>query len=258
MKASKNFILKYILIAVTIAVALYFVLLSTERKGLVDMCIEAVLFFCGSMIAFRGFLKDKSNSNFSKFKFFYGLTYLLIVISFCVGIYYFIKNPAVVEIKAEDVSDSSVLIIHSLIKSLSIICLIFTWSYFYKYLNIDITFKKKVSLYLFGASLYMGASIVIWRLVNDASVLSLGFIVGIVVGIFACIARDYRARYLTIIFSVYSIIHLVEFYMMGKGMHLVTGINNPIYWGTTVLYILEVRRWISMEEKKSILNERKA
>lgn len=81
--------------------------------------------------------------------------------------------------------------------------------------------------------------------------LSLGVIVGSVIGIFALIALDKRTRYLTMIFILYSSIHLIEFYMMGKSKSLTTGLNNVAYWWVTVLYVLEVRRWIKLELSKN-------
>ncbi|MGF7059646.1 hypothetical protein [Brassicibacter mesophilus] len=252
MKKSRILHWRDLLLALVISVVGYMVLLSTTRTGLVDMSIEAILFLSGSIIAFKGFSKSKKNmdKNFRRFELFYGLTYLIVVISFIMGIFYFIKNPNVIEIRVSDVMDNNLLIIMSSIKSFTMIFLIFTWIYFYKYLNIKESRKKKITMFLIGFSFYLGASIIIWKLTYDINVLSLGVIVGSVIGIFTLIALDKRTRYLTIIFTVYSSIHLIEFYIMGTGKHLTTGINNPVYWGVTVLYVFEVKRWIDSELNK--------
>lgn len=252
MKERKSKIPKNFLIATLVGIIGYIILLSTNRTGLVDISIESILFFTGSMIAFKGFLKSKKlkSNNFRKFQLFYGITYLTVVISFMMGIYYFIKNPNVIEIGVLDVIGNSWLIFMSSIKSFSMIFLIFTWIYFYKYLNINVSVRKKITVYMIGLLIYLGLSLVIWRIVDDINVLSLGVILGIVIGIFALIALDKRTRYLTIIFTIYSIIHLVEFYIMGIGEDLTNGINNPIYWSVTVLYILEVKRWIDLETNR--------
>ncbi len=78
----------------------------------------------------------------------------------------------------------------SSIKSFTMIFLIATWFLF----------------------LYLGVSAIIWKLTGDINVLSLGVIVGSVIGICAMISLDNRVRYLTVIFIVYSSIHLMEFY----------------------------------------------
>ena len=249
MQKGKNVFRNNVLAAIIVAIAGYLILLSTDRTGLVDMSIEALLFLIGSIIAFKGFTASKGivNKHFRKFVLFYGLTYLTVTISFIMGIWYFIKNPNVIEIEVADITGNHWLIMMSFVKSFSMIFLIFTWSYFYKYLNIAASRKKKIVVYLAGVLIYLGMSIIIWKMVGDMNVLSLGIIVGIVVGIFALIAQDKRTRYLTVIFMIYSMIHLIEFYMMGIGKSLTTGINNPIYWAVTVLYVLEVRRWIGME-----------
>ncbi len=38
--------------------------------------------------------------------------------------------------------------------------------------------------------------------------------------------------------------------MMGMGEELTTGFNNVAYWWVTVLYVLEIRRWIMKELSK--------
>ena len=70
MHKRKNAYHKDILLAIIIAVIGYMILLSTSRTGLVDMSIEAVLFFIGSIFAFKGFLQSNkmTNKNFKKFQ----------------------------------------------------------------------------------------------------------------------------------------------------------------------------------------------
>ncbi|GMQ62890.1 hypothetical protein [Vallitalea maricola] len=243
---------KELLLALVISAVSYMVLLSTIRTGLVDMSIEAILFLSGSIIAFRGFFKSKKkiDKNFRRFELFYGLTYFIVVISFILGISYFIKNPNVTEIGVSDITNNNLLIIMSIIKSFTMVFLILTWSCFYKYLNIEESNKKKITMFFLGFLFYLGASIIIWQLTSNINVLSLGAILGIVIGIFAMMSLDKRTKYLTIIFTAYSSIHLIEFYMMGIGKHLTTGLNNPVYWGVTVLYVFEVKRWIESELNK--------
>lgn len=250
MKERENILWKDVLLAIIIASIGYMILKSTTRTGLVDMSIEAILFFSGSVIAFKGFWKSrgKGNKNFAKFQIFYGIAYLIVVISFIMGISYFIKYPNIIEIGVGDVKGNSWLVAMSSIKSFSVILLVFTWSYFYRYLNIKKSLSRNIMIFLLGFLFYLGGSIIIWRLTGDINVLSLGIIVGSIIGIFALISQDKRTRYLTMIFTIYSLIHLAEFYIMGIGKDLTTGINNPVYWGVTVLYVFEVKRWIDNEK----------
>lgn len=252
MKGKKYELWKDILLAILISCLGYICLLSTSRTGLVDKSIEAVLFLSGSIVALRGYFRSKkvSNKNFKKFELFYGITYLVAGISFIMVIAYLIKNPNVKEIGIADIEGNTWLIIMSTIKSTSILFLVFTWVNFYKYLKIKKSLARNIIVFLGGVSIYFGASTVIWNLTGDINVLSLGLIIGIVIGIFALIAQDKRTRYLTIIFIIYSTIHLIEFYIMGTGKNLTTGVINPIYWGITVLYVLEIKRWIEMETNK--------
>ncbi|MGM7685226.1 hypothetical protein ACSVDA_24275 [Cytobacillus sp. Hm23] len=240
---------KDILLALITSIVGYMVLISTNRVGLVDITIEAILFSIASIIGFNGYRRSSKsiNKHFKKFELFYGITYSIAVVSFIIGIYFFINNPTILEIELANVTESTLLIIMSLIKSSSLIFLIFTWIYFYKYLKITESPRKNILIFFSGFLLYLMLSVVIWFITNDTSVLSLGIVVGSVIGIFAMIAQDKRTRYLTIIFTVYSSIHLVEFYMMGIGKSLASGLNNPIYWGVTVLYFCEVNRWIKNE-----------
>ncbi len=249
MQKDQSVLWNNVLLAVVVSVIGYIILKSTSRTGLVDMSIEMILWFVGSMIAFRGFIKSngRTNINFKKFEFFYGLTYLIIAVSFVMGVHHLLKNPTIIEIGVADITKSSWLIIMSSIKSFSMVFLIITWSYFYKFLNIKVSRGKMIAIFSAGFLLYLGAAAIIWWLTNDLTVLSLGIVVGLVIGIFALIAQDTRARYLMIIFTIYSGIHLVEFYLMGTGSSLTTGLNNPIYWGVTVLYILEISSWIKQE-----------
>ncbi|WP_105619716.1 hypothetical protein [Vallitalea okinawensis] len=253
MKRGIDLYWKDILIATIIAGIGYIGLSTTKQTGLLDMSMEAILFFTGSMIAFWGFFSSnkKTNRYFKKFQLFYGLTYFTVVISFCMGIIYFVNHSDIIEIGIDELMSDQVLMIMSAIKSFSMVFLIITWIYFYKYLSIKETAKKKILVFLTGFLIYLSVSILIWQLTNDVNVLSLGVIVGSVIGIFALIALDKRTRYLTMIFILYSSIHLIEFYMMGKGKSLTTGFNNVAYWWATVLYVLEVRRWIKLELSKN-------
>ncbi|WP_414151779.1 hypothetical protein ACIZ62_08905 [Acetobacterium carbinolicum] len=241
----------FLLVIIVSAVG-YIVLLSTTRTGLVDMCIEGALFLIASIIALRGFSKSKDTmeKNFRRFELLYGLTYLIAVISFIIGIYYYVNNPNIVEISISDVMGNNLLMVMSSIKSFTMVFLIFAWISFYKYLDIKGTSRKKIITFLGGFSLYLAFSIIIGGLTDDISVLSLGVVLGSIIGIFALIALDKRTRCLAIIFAVYSCIHLSEFYLMGIGKNLTTGLNNPVYWAVTLLYILEVKRWIDNELNK--------
>lgn len=227
----------------------YWILSSSTRTGLVDISVETTVFFVGSMIAFWGYSKSNKNTNpyFKKFQLFYGLTYLIAVISFCIAIYHYLMHPEIIEIGIEEATSSPLLIVMSAIKSFSFVFLILAWVNFYKYLNIQATKKKKRSMFILGFLLYLGASIVIYFMTNDMNVISLGAIVGIAIGIFSVNALDTRTRYLTTIFVVFSSIHLIEFYMMGMDKVLTSGFNNPAYWFVAVLYVLEIRRWIKRE-----------
>ena len=234
-------------LAVIISIIGSLILVSTERTGLVDMSVEGVIFFIGSIIAFKGFVRSRDivNKDFKKFELFFGLAYLTVVISFIIGIYYYLINPQIAEIGVADLSGSNWLILMSLLKTVSMFLVILCWIYFYRSLEIVKPLGRKIKVYLLGFLLYLGASIIIWQITDDITVLSLGVIVGAIIGIFALIAQDKRTRYLTVIFTAYSSIHLIEFYLMGIGKSLTTGLNNPVYWAVTVLYVLEVRRWIN-------------
>ncbi|QUI25156.1 hypothetical protein HZI73_23930 [Vallitalea pronyensis] len=246
MKNRNNSYWKDVVMATVIAGIGYWILSSATQTGLVDISIEALLFFTGSMIAFWGFSKSGRTVNpyFKKFQLFYGITYLTAVISFCIAIYYYIGNPEVIEVGLEEATSNNLLMVMSSIKSLTFVFLIIAWVYFTKHLDIDATKKKKIAMFFVGFFLYLGGSIIIYFMTDDMNVISLGVIVGIVIGIFAIIALDKRTRYLTMVFVIYSSIHLIEFYMMGKGEALTTGFNNVVYWWVTVLYVLEIRRWI--------------
>lgn len=237
---------KDFVIATLIAGIGYWILSTATQTGLVDISIEAILFFTGSMIAFWGYSESgkRVNPYFKKFQLFYGLTYLVAVSSFCIAIYYYISHPEILDIGIDEVTGSNLLIVMSSIKSFSFIFLIIAWVNFSKYLNINATRKKKITMFFVGFFLYLGASIIISFMTGDSNVISLGVIVGIAIGIFAVNALDKRTRYLTMVFVIYSSIHLIEFYMMGMGKELTTGFNNVAYWWVTVLYVLEIRRWI--------------
>ena len=243
-----------ILLAVSVTAIGYLLLRSVSRTGLVDMCVEFVLFSAGSIIAFNGFRKSNYavSKNFKRFQLYFGLTYSAVAVSFLMGILYFLKHPNLIEIGVTDLSDSTWLIVMSSLKAISMVFLIVAWLNFYRYLNIKASAKKKTAVYVLGTLIYLGLSVIIWQLVNDISVLSLGLIVGSVIGIFAMIALDSRTRYLTFIFAFYSVIHLIEFYLMGIGQDLTAGLNNPVYWGVTVLYVIEVKRWIDQETKELV------
>ncbi len=137
---------KDFVIATLIAGIGYWILSTATQTGLVDISIEAILFFTGSIIAFFwGFSKSgkRVNSYFKKFQLFYGLTYLVAVSSFCIAIYYYISHPEIIEIGIKEVTGSNLLIVMSSIKSFTFIFLIIAWVYFSKYLNINGTRKKK-------------------------------------------------------------------------------------------------------------------
>lgn len=155
---------KDILIATIIAGIGYSVLTMTTRTGLWDMSMEAILFFTGSMIAFWGFFNsDKTiNRYFKKFQLFYGITYLTAVISFCIGIVYYVNHPGIIEIGIDELMSDQVLIVMSAFKPFSMVFLIITWIYFYKYLSIKETARKKIIVFLTGFLIYLGASILIW------------------------------------------------------------------------------------------------
>lgn len=249
MKSNKTFLLQ-IMLSAFLVIAGYVLLRNTAHPEKIDLIIEGGLFLVAGTIGFRGFL-HRSNSktkNFRRFELFYGLTYSIVSIACIMGIVFFFNNPAIHEIDMEIVKDSPLLQGMSAVKSVSFIFMFLAWFYFYRNLNIQAGNKKKIVAFLSGFGGYFGASLVILAFTGDQSIISLGIIVGAAIGLFAMIAMHPATRYLSIIFLLFSIVHLWEFYLMGMGKELVTGINNPLYWLIILLYAFEVNRWITSKQ----------
>jgi hypothetical protein len=164
------------------------------------------------------------------------------------GIVFFFNNPGIHDIDMQVVKKSQLLQGMSAVKSISFIFMFLAWFYFYRNLKIQAGNKQKLIAFLVGFGGYLGASLIILAFTGDQSIISLGIIVGAAIGLFAMIALHPATRYLSVIFLLFSIVHLWEFYLMGMGKELITGINNPLYWLIILLYAFEVNRWIQSKQ----------
>lgn len=238
-----------VLIAVVVALIGYVLLLNSSRPALMDLVIETLLFASAGLVGLFAYQRSSKNGNkyFRRFTINFGLTYSIVAVSSLLAVFYLLQNPLVHEIGIANVMDSNLLVFMSSLKSVSFIFLLIGWFSFYQYLGIKSSKVKKIGIFLVGFLVYFGCSLLIMKITNDPNVLSLGVVVGLAIGIFAMIAQDASTKYLSLIFILFSFVHLWEFYLMGLGENLTTGINNPIYWGIWVMYILEVRRWLQKE-----------
>jgi hypothetical protein len=240
-----------IIVAFAFTLSAYAILKASDHPALVDLIVEGGIFAIAGMIGLRGFL-GKSNSrtkHFHRFELFYGLTYSIVAISSILGIIYFLKNPDVHEVGLQHVKTSPLLISMSGIKSISFVFMLLAWFFFYKNLKIQAGVFKQILAFFIGFGLYFGASLIILSKTGDKSILSLGIVVGAAIGLFSVIALHKATRFLTIIFILFSFIHLWEFYLMGIHRDLATGLNNPVYWLLILLYALEVNQWIQHKHR---------
>lgn len=246
MKPNKTFRLQ-LMFSTLLVIAAYVLLRKSAHPAKIDLIIEGVLFLFAGTIGFRGFLNrnNRKSKDFRRFEVFYGLTYSVVTIACIMGIVFFFNNPGIHDIDMEVVKDSSLLQGMSGVKSVSFVFMFLAWFYFYRNLNIQASNRKKLMAFLTGFGGYFGASLVILAFTGDHTIISLGIIVGAAIGLFAMIALHPSTRYLSILFLLFSIVHLWEFYLMGMGKELVTGTNNPVYWLIIILYVFEVNRWIT-------------
>ncbi|PKP40628.1 MAG: hypothetical protein CVT95_13365, partial [Bacteroidetes bacterium HGW-Bacteroidetes-12] len=224
MKRINNFSIQ-IIVSLAFTLAAYAILKTANHPAQVDLIIEGVVFTVAGIIGLRGFF-SKSNSRtklFHRFELFYGLTYSIVAISCFLGITYFFKNPHVHEVGLQDVKNSPMLISMSAIKSISFVFMFLAWFFFYQNLKIKAGALKQILAFLIGFGFYFGISLFILSKTGDQSILSLGIIVGAAIGLFAVIALHRATRFLTIIFLLFSTVHLWEFYLMGMHKDLVTG-----------------------------------
>lgn len=245
MNQIKNFKAQ-IMVALAFTLAAFAILKFTKHPARVDLIIEGLLFFFAGIIGFRGYFikSDIRTKHFRRFELFYGLTYLIVAIACIFGITYLFKNPDVHEIGLKHVRNSPLLQSMSVIKSISFVFMFLAWFFFYKNLKIKAGVLKQIIAFLIGFSFYFGSSLFILSITGDESIISLGVIVGAAIGLFSIIALHNSTRLLTLIFFLFSAVHLWEFYLMGMGKDLVTGLNNPVYWLLILLYAIEVNRWI--------------
>lgn len=236
--------------AVLTVAILYFVLKQSSHPSVMDLMVEGTLFLITGLIGFRGLIQrnEKETRDFRRFELFFGLTYSIVTIACIMGIIFFMNNPGVHDIDMEVVQNSTLLQVMSGVKSLSFVFMFLAWYYFYRNLKIKAEKRKKFLAFLAGFGGYFGASLGILAITGDTSIVSMGIIVGAAIGLFAMIALHPATRYLSVIFLLFSIVHLWEFYLMGMGKELITGINNPLYWLIILLYALEVNRWINRKQ----------
>lgn len=256
MKSNQTFRLQ-LLFSTLLVIAAYVLLKKSPHPAKMDLIIEGVLFLFAGTIGFRGFLSRNSrkSKDFRRFELFYGLTYSVVTIACIMGLVFFLNHPAIHDINMEVVKDSPLLQGMSGVKSVSFVFMFLAWFYFFRNLSIQASGRKKLMAFLAGFGGYFGASVVILAFTGDHSIISLGIIVGAAIGLFAMIALHPATRYLSILFLSFSIVHLWEFYLMGMGKELVTGINNPVYWLIILLYAFEVNRWITSGQYKLALQE---
>ncbi len=236
----------HVLIAIAVAGGLYIALNITGIPSRIDLIVEALLFSFAGTVGLGAYLRKsgRETRRFRKFELFYGLTYSVVAISSLLGIFFLFTHPQVHEIGIATVEGSPLLQAMAGIKSLSFVCMFAAWFYFYRNLQIQAGILKKTIAFLTGFGGYFGSSLIIMSITGDSTILSLGLIVGAAIGLFAMIALHPSTRYLSAIFLLFSVVHLWEFYLMGVGAPLVTGLNNPVYWLLIYLYTVEVRRWI--------------
>lgn len=241
----KNFKVQ-MMVALVFTLAAYAILKFTNEPARIDLIIEGLLFTFAGIIGFRGYFgkSDVGTKRFRRFELFYGLTYSVVAIACILGITYLFQNPDVHEIGLTHVKNSPLLQSMSVIKSISFVFMFIAWFFFYKNLKIKAGVFKQIIAFLIGFGFYFGSSLLILSITGDKSIISLGIIVGAAIGLFAIIALHKATRFLTLIFFLFSAVHLWEFYLMGMGRDLVTGLNNPVYWLLILLYALEVNRWI--------------
>ena len=239
-----------ILLAIIITISAYLILQNSTHPARTDLIIEGLLFTIAGIVGLRGYLGESRNKTklFHRFELFYFLTYSVVAIACIMGIIYLFNNPSVHEIGLENVKDSLLLQIMSAVKSASFIFMFLAWFFFYRNLNIQAGKIKKIVSFLIGFGFYFGFSLIILSITGDTSIVSLGIIVGAAIGLFAMIALHPATRFLSLIFFLFSLVHLWEFYLMGMQKELVTGINNPVYWFLILLYALEVNRWIQTKQ----------
>jgi hypothetical protein len=256
MKRFKNFNLQ-IIVSFAFTLVAYIVLNTVNHPARVDLIIEGMLFTFAGIIGFRGLFRKPEihNKHFKRFELFYGLTYSVVAIACMLGIIYLFQNPQVHEIGLQHVKSSFLLQSMSVIKSISFVFMFLAWFFFYKYLKIKAGTFKQILAFIIGFGFYFGTSLIILSKTGDQSIVSLGIIVGSAIGLFAVIGLHRSTRFLTLIFFLFSTVHLWEFYLMGMHRDLVTGLNNPVYWILILLYALEVNRWI--ENKHYLMESRR-
>lgn len=248
MKQDKK-LLRNIILAIVIALVGYVFLVNSSRPAMVDMIMETLLFIWAGLVGLFGYkqLSKNRDRNIKRFALNYGLTYLIVAVASLIAVYYLVQHPSLPEIGVETIMESNLLIFMGGLRSVSFIPLLIGWFSFYKYLGVKASKSKQIGVFLLGFLIYFGCSLIIMNLTGDSTVLGLGIMLGFAIGLFAMIAQHPATKYLTVIFILFSSVHLWDFYIMGLGHELSSGINNPVYWGIWVLYILEVRHWIQNE-----------
>lgn len=251
---SQRNILRDLVCSILLAFVGYLWLSKTNHPVKVDLIIEGALF---TMLAGRGIIGyfnagQNTDSRFKRFELFWGFTYGVVAIAAIISLTYLLNNPSVHEIGYSQVKESMLLQVSTIIKSTSFIFLFIAWFQFYRFLEIDVSTKRQVFVYLGGFLLYFIPSLVILKITGDSSILSLGILLGSVIGLFALIAQKPSTKFLTIYFFLFSCVHLWEFYLMGAGHNLITGLNNPVYWLLIMMYGLEVNRWIEENNNNSV------
>lgn len=249
MKTLKSF-KSQVILAIALTMLAYAILKVSGCPARVDLIVEGLLFTFAGFIGLKGFFKSgiKTTRNFRRFELFYGLTYSVVAIACIVGISYLVMHPQVYEIGLKHVKGSMLLQGMSVIKSLSFIFMFLAWFFFYRNLKLKAGILKQTLAFLAGFIFYFGTSIIIMSITEDSSIVSLGIIVGAAIGLFSIIALHKSTRLLSLIFFLFSTVHLWEFYLMGMHKDLVTGLNNPIYWLLIMLYTLEVNQWIKRKQ----------
>lgn len=247
---TKNQMSLQLLIVLIIVTGAYALLKNSGHPAKIDLIIEGALFLFAGLVGIRGIIQKtgKETRLFRRFEGFYAFTYIIVAMACMLGIIFLFQNPGVHEIGIDIVRQSPLLQGMSVVKSVSFIFMFLAWYFFYRNLNIQAGKKKKILAFSIGFGGYFGASLIILAFTGDQSIISLGLIVGAAIGLFAMISLHPKTRYLSVIFLIFSVIHLWEFYLMGMGKALVTGINNPVYWLVVILYALEVNRWIQREQ----------
>lgn len=233
-------------LSITVGLLAYIWLVNSSQPGKVSDIVELLLFGSIGFIGIAAFIKTTygKGSALGKFQLFFGLTYLVVSMSYAISLSYLFQNPGVMDISINETANNVWLKLAAVFKLLSFVFLLFTWYYLYKALNLRLGKVKKWLLFTGGYLLYFIPSLVITLYTGDGNVLVLGILLGFAVAQITLIAQSQSTQYLIVIFGAFAFIHLWESYIVATKGDLATGINNFAYWAVIVMYGFEMSQWL--------------